>query len=91
MRYKTISEARAEIPALADAAQGTVLTRNGQPVAVLMPIREYRAMRAMMRLAAYPDVAAQVRAAHQRVQAGNLDEFVEADLDDAASVQKASF
>jgi prevent-host-death family protein len=90
MRFVTVSDARADMPNLTEGPQGTVLTKSGQPVAVLLPIREYRAMRAMLRLAAQPEIAAGVLAAHERVQAGKLDEFVELDADDAAAVQQAT-
>jgi PHD/YefM family antitoxin component YafN of YafNO toxin-antitoxin module len=80
MKYMTVSEARREIPALSESTSSTVLLRNSQPVAVLVPIREYRAMRALISLAADPAAAARVQAAHQRVQGGDLDGFEELDL-----------
>ena len=81
MKYMTVSEARREIPALTDSTSSTVLLRNSQPVAVLVPIREYRAMRALISLATDPAAAARVQAAHRRVQEGDLSGFVELDLE----------
>jgi PHD/YefM family antitoxin component YafN of YafNO toxin-antitoxin module len=77
----TVSEARSEIPTLSESASSTVLLRNSQPVAVLMPIREYRAMRALLKLVTRPDVAARVRAGHRRVQSGDLEGFVEMEFE----------
>jgi PHD/YefM family antitoxin component YafN of YafNO toxin-antitoxin module len=91
MNYMTVSEARSEIPTLSESATSTVLMRNSQPVAVLMPIREYRAMRAMLKLAARPEAAARVLAAHGRVQRGDLEGFVEMESEhEVAPVRQGS-
>lgn len=77
MAYVTISAARNKIPELAKAPEPTVLTQHGEPVAMLLPIREYRAMQALLKLAAHPERLAHVVSTHQRVQRGELDGFVE--------------
>jgi len=73
MRFIAISNARGIISTIADAPENTVLTRNGQPVAVLMSIQEYRALRALSKLAEAPDAAARVAGTHERVRRGDLD------------------
>lgn len=77
MEYVTVSKARNQIPRLAESPTSTVLTHNGEPVALLVPIHEYRSTQALLKLAAHPDRMTQVMSAHQRVQRGELDGFVE--------------
>lgn len=79
MRFIAISDARNMISSFAETPENTVLTRNGQPVAVVMPIQEYRALRALGKLAEDPDAAARVAATHDRVRRGDL-EFKEVGL-----------
>ncbi|MCP5426166.1 MAG: type II toxin-antitoxin system Phd/YefM family antitoxin [Gammaproteobacteria bacterium] len=94
MKYVSVTEARAQLPSLVDAPGDVVLTRQGQPVAVLMPIEEYRATQALLSLARQPERLAEILDAHRRVQHGDLEEFVEFDaLDtetDAAPVRQHS-
>jgi prevent-host-death family protein len=73
MRFMAISDARNMFSSFADMPENTVLTRNGQPVAVVMPIQEYRALRALSKLAENPDDAARVATTHERVRRGDLD------------------
>lgn len=54
MRFIAISDARSLISSFAETPENTVLTRNGQPVAVVMPIQEYRCLRALSKLAQSP-------------------------------------
>ena len=77
MAYVSVSAAKNNIAALAKAPEPTVLTQHGEPVAMLLPIREYRAMQALLRLAVHPERIAHVMSAHQRVQRGELDGFVD--------------
>lgn len=81
MEYATVSMARNQIPDLAKSSESTVLTHNGEPVAVLVPMREYRAIQALLKLAAHPDRFARVMSAHERVQRGELDGFAELESD----------
>ena len=73
MKFIPISEARSSITEVAESADTTVVTRNGQPLAVVMPVAEYRALRALAKLAANPDAAASVAEVHQRVSLGKVD------------------
>ena len=73
MRFLPISEARNMIASFAEMPEKTVLTRNGQPVAVVMSVQEYRALQALSRLADNPEAAAQVASVHRRVSSGDLD------------------
>jgi prevent-host-death family protein len=77
MRFLAVSKARSDLPTLVDSVERVVLTKNGDPVAVLLHLDDYRAMRAMQRLAQHPDRLASTFAAHERVQLGDLDGFVE--------------
>lgn len=72
MRFVAISDARNMIASFAETPENTVLTRNGQPVAVVMPIQEYRSLRALSKLAERPEAAMQVAATHERVRRGDL-------------------
>jgi len=77
MRFLAISKARSDLPALVDSVERVVLTKNGEPVAVLLHLDDYRALRAMQRLAGQPDRLATALAAHERVQRGDLAGFPE--------------
>ncbi|MEZ5459254.1 MAG: type II toxin-antitoxin system prevent-host-death family antitoxin [Steroidobacteraceae bacterium] len=77
MKFLPISEARAIIGDVAEDAQSTVLTRNGQPLAVVMPVAEYRALRALAKLAANPDAALRVAEVHERVSRGKVDGYAD--------------
>jgi prevent-host-death family protein len=73
MRFVTVSKARGELPLLVESIDRVVLTKNGEPMAVLLHLDDYRAMRAMQRLATQPDRLAAALSAHERVQRGDLD------------------
>ena len=90
MEYVTVTTARNRIRNLAKSPGSTMLTHNGEPLAVLSPIREYRAMQALLKLAADPVLFAQVMSAHQQVQRGELDGFQElgSESHGAAGVQQ---
>ena len=83
MKFLPISEARGIIGDVADAAESTVLTRNGQPLAVVMPVAEYRALRALARLASDPDAAARVAEVHERASYGKVDGYADVSVADA--------
>ena len=72
MKYVSVTEARSQLPSLLNEAEGIVLTRQGQPVAVLVDIEEYRATQAMLALVREPERLAAILQAHQRIQAGDL-------------------
>lgn len=77
MAYMTVTAARSRIPDLARSAETTVLTHNGKPVAMLVPVREYLAIQALLKLAAHPEHMQHVMSAHEKVQRGDLSEFSE--------------
>lgn len=81
MKHLAVSRARAELPALLDSLERTVITRNGEPAAVLMNIDDYRAMQAINRLSRDPERLRRILDDHAKVQRGELDEFPELDLD----------
>ena len=77
MRYLGVTKARRELPDLITSIERTVITRYGQPAAILLHIDDYRAMRAMQVLISDPQRLRQVLEDHDKVQRGELDEFVE--------------
>lgn len=77
MRFLAVSKARSDLPALVDSVERVVLTKNGEPVAVLLHLDDYRALRAMQRMAGQPERWATALAAHERVQRGDLSGFPE--------------
>ncbi|NJN46112.1 MAG: type II toxin-antitoxin system Phd/YefM family antitoxin [Candidatus Competibacteraceae bacterium] len=79
MKYVSVTEARTQLPSLVDTPEEVVLTKQGQPVAVLLSIEEYRSTQALLNLAQQPERWTEILAAHSRVQSGALDEFVEFD------------
>ncbi len=79
MKYVSVTEARSQLPSLVEAPEEVVLTRQGQPVAVLLSIEEYRSTQALLNLAQQPERWMDILAAHRRVQDSGLDEFVEFD------------
>lgn len=60
MIYKSVSDARAHLPELVDTTSRVVLTRNGQPVAVLLSIGEFRSLQATLALASQPGFLQQI-------------------------------
>jgi PHD/YefM family antitoxin component YafN of YafNO toxin-antitoxin module len=73
MKTMKLSKAREQMTALADPIEKTILTKNGEPVSVVMGIQAYRAMDAMLKLATNDPLRfAQTLRAHKQVQAGDL-------------------
>jgi prevent-host-death family protein len=91
MRYVNVSRARAELPTLVDSSDRTVITRNGRPVAVLLSVADFRALRATADLAKEPARAAEILRLHEQVQRGDFSGFRRMDLDEteAPSAGKA--
>lgn len=79
MKFLNITTARNELLPLVDAGLGEriTITRGGQPVAVLLDIDDYRALRATEALAADPAKLAELRAIVTRVREGGMEEFPE--------------
>lgn len=80
MKHLAVSRARAELPTLIESLERTVITKNGEPAAVLLHIDDYRAMRAMQVLSRHPEELTRILAAHEKVQRGELEDFPELDL-----------
>lgn len=92
MRFVKISDARKELPQLVESAQDSVITRNGDPVSVLVGFEHYRALRATAALARDPERLKQIIQAHERIQDGDLTglvslEDVKARLEEANTVK----
>lgn len=81
MRYLAVSNARSRLAELVDSAERTIITRNGEPAAILMTIDDYRAMQAMNRLTRDPERLRRILDDHEKVQRGELESFPELDLD----------
>jgi len=77
MRYLAVSKARAKLPDLIDSIERTVITRNGEPAAVLLALDDYRAMHAMQVFSRHPEDLVRIREGHEKVQRGELGDFVE--------------
>jgi prevent-host-death family protein len=91
MRHINVSKARAELPNLVDSSERTVITRNGRPVAVLLSVADFRALRAAADLAREPERAAEILRLHRQVQRGDFSDFRRLDLqeDELASSKQA--
>lgn len=92
MRYVKISDARKELPQLVESAQDSIITRNGEPVCVLVGFEHYRALRAAAALAKDPERLKQLLEAHERIQGGDREglvslEDVKARLEEANTVR----
>lgn len=70
--FRSISNARQELPRLVESPEATVIVRNNDPVAVLLPVDEYRALVAARELAREPGELAAVEAAYARAERGDL-------------------
>ena len=77
MRYLPVSKARARLAELVDSVERTVITRNGEPVSVLLHVDDFRASEATRRLAAHPELLSRIQAAHEAVVRGEWDRFVD--------------
>ena len=76
MKFITLSEVRKRLKEVVTSLSGgLVITRKGQPAAVLLSIDDYRSMKAMIELAREPEVLAAVQRDHERVQRGDLEGY----------------
>lgn len=82
MRYMSITEMRHQLPAALESGERIVLTKNGQPAAVVLTVDDFRALQAVQALARNPDALGHVLAVHTRVREQDtldgLEEFVSA-------------
>lgn len=77
MKFVTLSTARNTLPSLIANSDRTVITRNGQPAAVLLDFEEFRAMRADLLLARNQAQHEAVLDTLRAVRAGNIEGFPE--------------
>jgi prevent-host-death family protein len=86
MRYMPVSRARAQLADLVESIDRTVITKNGEPVAVLMHVDDYRAHEATRRLAAQPEALSRLQEAHEAVLKGDWDRFVDVERGDGGAL-----
>ena len=67
MRHLSITEVRTQLPNLLESTERIVITRNGQPMAVVLGIDDFRALQAVQALARNPGALRDVLTAHTRV------------------------
>jgi prevent-host-death family protein len=84
MKYMNATSARTDLLKILDALEERVaITKNGQPVAVLLDYDDYRALRASQALARDGEQLAHVQATLDRVNRGDvqaLDDVADAEL-----------
>ena len=72
MRFMSISNARQNFAELVGQAERTTITKNGEPVSVLLRADDYRALVVAQTLAKDPESLAHMVDAHRKVSAGDL-------------------
>ncbi len=72
-QFISLSDARKSLKEIVDSKQTTVLTRNGQPTAVVLPAHEYRAFRALVNATRDPKMFTAAMASHRKLKKGELD------------------
>jgi PHD/YefM family antitoxin component YafN of YafNO toxin-antitoxin module len=77
MKFLSTSKARSRLPDLLGSLERVALTKNGEPLAVLLHIDDFRALTTMQRLAADPYRFASLLRDHQHVQEGQVAGFPE--------------
>lgn len=82
MRFMNISNARKSLADLISAPDRTVLTREGEPAAVMVPIEDYSSLVAAHALLHDPRTFADALEDHQKVQAGDLSGTLRLELRD---------
>ncbi len=86
MKYLNATTARTDLLKILEALDERIaITKNGQPVAVLLDYDDYRALRASQALARDGEKLAHVKATLDRVTAGAGDAFM--DAEDTAPAQ----
>ncbi len=68
MIWKTISEARKELPSLLDSAARVTVTRHGKPAAVILDYADYRQLMTAWELAKDPQRLQRLVASHRRFE-----------------------
>jgi prevent-host-death family protein len=73
VKFISLSDARTNLAGLVQSTERVVITKNGQPAAVLLDIDDFRALRAMRTLLQHPPLAAEMLQTHARVIRGDLE------------------
>lgn len=73
------TKARNHLAQIMDSAQHepVVLIRDSEPVAVVVGVDQYRAMREALNLVQYPEVLAEIAAAREEVRRGDVEPVIE--------------
>lgn len=74
MQFISVTNARAELSNLVETAERVVITKAGQPEAVLLPLADYQALIAMQTLLRDPRDLEEIQSAHRQVLSGDLSE-----------------
>lgn len=77
MEYIGITDARNRLSSLVDGAQRTVIVRNNQPRAILLPIDDYRSLVLAQARLSDPEHVAKLLERHRAVMAGELEGTVD--------------
>jgi prevent-host-death family protein len=75
MKFVSVSRARSNLAALIDDPERAVITKNGEPAAVLIDFEEYRAMRADLLLLRDPEQLRAVIETLDAVKKGDFSDF----------------
>jgi prevent-host-death family protein len=70
MRYENVTEAREDFLRIVKNGERVVVTRNGQPAAVLLPFEEYQQLASIRDAARNPAALLEAIRVHERVQMG---------------------
>lgn len=76
MRYENVTEAREDFLRIVKNGERVVITRNGQPAAVLLPFEEYQQLASIRDAARNPAALLDAMRVHERVQMGLREETV---------------
>ncbi len=90
MRFMNISKARQNLAELVGQAERTTITKNGEPVSVLLPADDYRALVVVQTLAKDPANLAHMITAHRKASAGDLSETESLDVSGAGAKSLAA-
>jgi len=90
MRFMNISKARQNLAELVGQAGRTTITKNGEPVSVLLPAEDYRALVVTQTLAKDPAALARMVEAHRKVSAGDLSQTESLEVSGATKEKSAA-
>lgn len=73
MRFTSISKARETLRLMDESREEVMVMRDNEPVAVMMPVDHYQALRAMVAFASDAQGEAQMEYLHAQTIAGDVD------------------